>query len=140
MRGQTDIEVEVSSPSETFLAIKRISIKPVEPRLVLYEDHPLYGFMFHRAARGSYVLPRDEVTLFASPYHFTAPTPASDRLAYDWKLNGSTVFPTGAANVLTLRREGEASGEASLSLAVQHIDHLLQAGRESVQLLFGGAR
>ena len=140
VRGETTVEVEVSSPSETFLALKRVSIKPVESALVLYEDHPLYGTLFHRAARGAYRLPSDEVTLVAMPYHFTALAAGSDRLAYDWKLNGSQVAPTGARNVLTLRKEADAAGEASLTLSVQHLDHLLQAGNEAVRLLFGGAR
>ncbi len=139
VRGQTDVEVEVGSPNETFFALKRVSIKPVAPTLVLYEDHPLYGLMFQRAARGAYRLPSDEVTLVAVPYHFTAASAASDRLAYDWKLNGPPIAPTGASNVLTLRKAAEASGEASLTLSVQHLDHLLQAGRESLRLFFGGA-
>ncbi|MDP3734809.1 MAG: hypothetical protein Q8R39_00045 [bacterium] len=139
VRGQTDVEVEVGSPNETFFALKRISIKPVVPTLVLYENHPLYGLMFHHAAHGAYRLPSDEVTLSAVPYHFTAGAAGSDRLAYDWKLNGSPIAPTGASNVLTFRQVAEGSGEASLTLAVQHLDHLLQAGRESLRLFFGGA-
>jgi hypothetical protein len=141
VRGGADVEVEVSSPGGSLRALRRITITPIAPTLVLYEDHPLYGFMFHRAARGSYALPSEEVTLAAVPYHFSVNDAGSDTLDYEWRLNGSPILPTGSrANVLTLRQVAEGGGEASLSLAAQHLDHLLQAGRETVRVLFGGGR
>jgi hypothetical protein len=61
------------------------------PVLDLYEDHPLYGILFHRALSGSAFIPESEMTFAAVPYFAEGSSPSDRSLAYDWRVNSAKI-------------------------------------------------
>ncbi|MDP2642027.1 MAG: hypothetical protein Q8P21_01920, partial [bacterium] len=50
------IKVEILSSQSTVLAETSITVTPISPILAVYENNPLYGYMFHKEVAGTYQL------------------------------------------------------------------------------------
>lgn len=129
------VSVEVAAPDGTLFAAAQTEIAPVEPRLLLYEDHPLYGIQFHRALRGAIPLQKDEMRVVSVPFYFEAPKRDSSRISYVWSLNFKPLSGERKPTIV-LRRTSAEGGKASLSAEAQYDETKpFQAARAGVELL-----
>ena len=118
-----NIEVEIISASDNVLASSSISVTPIVPTLAVYENNPLYGFMFHKAVGENYRLKENELTLSAFPYFFNADTRLSNNLTYEWRTNTGGL---GIRNSVTYRAPDNASGSSQVSLRVSNKNYITQ--------------
>ncbi len=128
------VSVEVSTPDRSLVAFASTHITPLEPRVLLYENHPLYGLRLEKALDGSIPLIKEEIKISAVPFYFDIPR-KGQALLYTWSLNSSLLPDETSANI-TLRRSSDRGGRASLSLEVQNAEpKTFQAGRVGLQIL-----
>ncbi len=83
------VKVEIVDADENVLASASTLLRPVETDLMVYEDHPLYGFMFHRAIGEAFKLSKDEVTFAAFPYFSDVASRLEEGLVYKWSSNSA---------------------------------------------------
>lgn len=125
-----NIKVEVSNSDGSIRAEKSARIVNSNPQVIIYEDSPLYGLMLNRAVLG-FELKDREITLSAVPYFFSASLKNSNDLEYSWRQRGQSA---GNRSSLTLRKEGQITGQAEISLSVRHKNKLLQTGQSEIIL------
>ncbi|MBI2086782.1 MAG: hypothetical protein HYT69_01260 [Candidatus Zambryskibacteria bacterium] len=123
------IKIEIVSSEGDTLAQSSTVITPVSPSLLVYENSPLYGFMFHREVGGNYILREPEVTFDTFPLFFSA----SD-IAYQWGTNSGKSSTESSA---TYRAPEEGSGEAFISIEVKSANKILQSAKKSFLVKFG---
>ena len=131
------ISVLVESPDRTMAAEASVDIAPVAPRLLFYEEHPLYGLLLGKALVGSFLLKGDETRISALPFYFETDARASKNILYDWQLNYQEL-PLEKGPALTLRRIVETAGKSNLFLEARSADEdkLFQAAEERLTIEF----
>ncbi len=136
--GASIIEVTAESTDGTLVGRERIGISAVQPFMALYEQDPLRGMRFERALGGTFALENEEVTILAEPFFFGTSERTSPALTYSWQLDGSTLENPGVdESSLTLRQVTAGEGEASLSLSVRNVAHILQGAQTALRIKFG---
>lgn len=108
------INVVVESNDQRFSAEKEITINPIAPQIVLYENHPLYGILFNHAIIDSIPLVQ-ELSLSAMPYFFNTSKRAEPSVTYEWGMNYKQ-FEEESGDTLIVRRVTNEIGKALLSV------------------------
>ncbi len=132
-RPQT-IKVEILAPDKSILATNSVFVEPRAPLVVVYENNPLYGFMFHRAVEDSYKLEKEEVSFTAFPIFFSVSGRASASVGYRWTSNAGG---TDVNNSVTYRSPTEGSGSARITVRAESRDTLLQSATKNLLIQFG---
>ncbi len=118
--GVDAISVEARSDDGLLSHVSSLSQKAGAPLLMLYENHPLYGVLFHRALTASTFIPETETTFIAVPYFAQILNPHDPELSFEWHVN-TALIPTNRTNPdeLTINAEN-SSGVALVELHVTH--------------------
>ena len=112
------IEVEAVSADGTRGGSARASISSIEPLLMLYENHPVFGIMYNRALAKTTAAKDTEMTFAAVPYFAQAMSPNDAQFVYKWRINGRNVTADYARpSEITLNSAG-SSGEAIIALSL----------------------
>lgn len=130
------ISVEVTSPKSSAKAVKKITIKPSQAKVLLYEVNPLYGVRYSSAIGKEYEMKGKELTLIASPYFFSNQDAAEGALSHTWSLNNKKIDGEINKNIITFRRP-ESAGASQIALGVESGNKILQSARNTVLLKFG---
>lgn len=127
------IEVTAEAGDKTPLGFAQITIAPVAPRVLLYEEQPLVGTRFERALVGEYPFIADEVSVTAYPVFATSPS----ALDYTWRLNGAQ-FTVDAERptIATFRKVGAETGTYTVEVEYQKARSLFERAKESFNLTF----
>lgn len=125
-KGKT-IEVEIISGQKS-LASASVFIKPIAPVLTVYENNPLYGFMFHKEVGDVYNIQGQEITLAMFPLFVSALGHADSVLNYEWETNGKN---TGSSNSATYRIPENTSGSSKIGVSFSNTKEITQrAGKD----------
>jgi len=116
----TSIEVSASSLDNTVSASKIIKITNESPKVVFYENSPIYGIMMNRTVRSSVNMLVDEFGVLAVPYFFSVDNMVSPNLNYVWSLGGQTIENQEQKNTLTTRQEKSGVGSALFNLKISN--------------------
>lgn len=130
------IEVFVSSLDSTLSASKIIKITNEDPKIVFYENSPVYGLMTNRAIRSTVNMLVDEFNTVAVPYFFSIGNIGSLDLEYIWKLDGQKVENQEQKNSLVFRQERSGSGSAAISLDINNKIRLFQSQSSGFTISF----
>ncbi len=122
-----EIRLEIVS-GQNVAASNSIIIVPKAPSLLIFEDNPLYGFMFHEAVRQTYNFPRAEVTFGAFPLFFS-----NSNLEYNWTTNSGE---TSKTRMVTYRAPADTEGEATVSLRVRSSKLVTQDAHSNFNINF----
>ena len=118
--GSDTVSVEAQSADGLLAHTASLSFSASEPILMLYEDHPRYGVLFHRALSPSAFISETEMTFAAVPFFFQATRPSDPALNFAWRVNSATI-PTNAENPSELTIDAEnSSGIALVELELTH--------------------
>lgn len=118
--GTSVITVDAVSSDGLFSGSASVRLSSVEPVLALYENHPLFGLMYHQAMGEKTSIPDSETTFAAVPYFADIKNPNDSRLRYNWIVNGKSVpADTARPSEITINAD-KSSGEASISLSLSH--------------------
>ncbi|MBI4133750.1 hypothetical protein HY478_03985 [Candidatus Uhrbacteria bacterium] len=119
-----------------------VRIPSREPVVELYEAHPLFGTLYHRALGRTTNIPETESSFAAIPYYADATSPGDASLTYEWRVNGNTIASDPERpSELTINAAGSA-GVARIELALSHVTNffLSASGVWNVLFLRDGAR
>ncbi len=113
------------------------TIASVEPILALYENHPLFGIMFHQMTPNSLTVPSAERTFVAIPYFADALRAEDPHLRYAWSVNDSPIAASSTkTNEITIRADS-GGVVASLALELSHAVNIFLASTGRWQIKFG---
>lgn len=132
----TAIEVTASSLDGDITASKEINIKNYSPKIVFYENNPIYGIMLNKAINNTVRMLSDEFSLVAIPYHFSIGYANSPDIDYTWNMNGKTVGNQTFKNTFTARIEGDTAGTASIGLKISNNTRIFQFTEDKFNINF----
>jgi hypothetical protein len=131
-----DVELEVEAIDSPLRARATLFVADSMPDVAVYEDHPLYGVIFERAAdTDAYPVGASEVSLLAVPYSMDAFSLFDPRLKWSWYTAEGKV-PANAG--VTFRPPAGSKGLADANVRVNH-SNFAQLGAAEVTLDFGDA-
>lgn len=114
------ISVEARTSDGTISARASVRIPSPDPSLRLYENHPLFGVLYHRALGATTFTSETEMTFVAVP--FFAPTSSANdgSLVYEWRVNQTDVAAsTKTPSQITINAQG-STGVALIELDLSH--------------------
>lgn len=118
--GTDRIEVEARTSDGLLSNVAGRTIASVEPALLLYQDHPLFGILYRSALSASTFIPESEMTFAAEPYFVQARSAKDPVLQYVWNVNDAPVTPSRInPNEITINADN-SSGVAHLTLGLTH--------------------
>jgi hypothetical protein len=120
------IEVKVSSPDQSTAANNWVDIPLGNPKIVFYENSPIYGIMTNRAIKDTVQMLTDEFSVVAVPYFFSAGYATTPNLDCAWSLNGQTVGAQDPKNSFTVRQEKEGAGTVNIGLKISNNIRIFQ--------------
>lgn len=124
------ISVEASSVDGSFKGGKEISIENVEPSILFYEDHPLYGVRYNNALNTTiFEMKNKEFRVTAFPLFFSSENKSDSKLKYSWSINGNPVFDQQFKDSVVLRQDANTPGQSSVSLQLDNSNEILQSYR-----------
>jgi len=134
------IEVEITTsdndivvPREIVLTKASVFVEPIAPILSVYENNPLYGFMFNKETSGTYELKNKEVTFTAFPLFFSALNRTDPRLSYEWHTNSGDVE---TKNSVTYRSPDNVEGTSEVRANVSNTDQITQFANSNFLVKF----
>lgn len=130
-RPQT-IKVEILDGDKSVLASNSVYITPQPPSLAVYENNPLYGFMFNKEIT-EYEMREKEVAFAAFPFFFSASSRIDPTLAYEWKSNAGGVDTQSS---VTYRSPDEGSGLSRITVKIKKLETLLQSANKNLLIKF----
>lgn len=124
------VTVTVEAQNTAVKARRRILVEPTSPKVIVYENNPLYGSIFERAITNKFRFDREEVGLTAVPYFFSVRTKNDKSLSYAWAENGTVLQdPTLGANLTFTNKGLSKSGISEILVGTSHLNNLLQSAR-----------
>jgi hypothetical protein len=129
------VDVEISSIDGTQTTATSIVIQSLDPLVVAYEKHPLFGVDFSRALIGDVLMNRNEINIIATPFYFSAYSADDIRLKYGWRINRSNSGIN--RNEITLRADEGKKGASSVSFSAENVKEIMQSAGTSFNILFG---
>lgn len=133
------IAVEAGAADRAVSARAATSIPAAKSALLLYENHPLFGILYHRAIIGEVTTDEKEQKVTAVPYFARITTPADASLAYAWEVGGVSVqADPDEPQTLTLATN-DYSGPAVISLSLTNAADILMRSLGSWRFVFGGS-
>lgn len=131
-----EVTVSAQSTDGAYVGRASVRISGVDPTLELYENHPLFGVLYHRALTGSVVTAEKEQRVTAVPYFAHVSTPEEKALSYSWSVAGGPVRPNpDEPQNLTVTSNGYA-GPARIELDLTSASDLFLKARGSWELVF----
>lgn len=133
------IAVEALSQNSAHGASAAIAIPEVEPQIIMYQDHPLYGVQYQTALET--VLEgnsekSESILLAAEPFFFSLTNNTLSSLTFDWSINGNSIAPNWEnPNRISLGITEGIEGEALTRLSVSAPDFLLQEASRVLSLI-----
>lgn len=124
-----NITIEIVSDDNETLAVNSASITPAAQSALVYENNPLYGYLFHREVSRTYPLKDEEVTFTAFPLLFN-----TESLDYQWRTNAGRAETSRS---VTYRVPEGGSGRASISLNISNVEKILQSASRNFLVEFG---
>jgi len=120
------IDVTVSSIEGDITAFKQTTITNVSPKIIFYENSPIYGIMMNKAITNPVNMLTDEFNVLAVPYFFSASYANTPDLDYAWSMNGNTVSTQDPKNSFTTRIDTPGSGTANIGLKISNNVRIFQ--------------
>ncbi|MEK9171823.1 MAG: hypothetical protein AAB782_01125, partial [Patescibacteria group bacterium] len=133
-RPQT-VQIDVLSGQDTVLASASVTVTPISPILAIYENNPLFGFMFHRETSGAHELEDKEITFTAFPIFFSASNRTDKKVNYEWRTNIGGEAET--KNSVTYRTPDNVAGTSQIEVSASSEDKILQSANKNFLIKFG---
>ncbi len=119
--GTETISVIATTPDNRVSGQALVKIADMGTQLALYEKHPLYGVLYHRALGARTFIPETEVSFAAVPYFAPVRSANDAQLEYAWRVNESDVKSDAQRpGEITINAE-KSSGVALIRLALAHV-------------------
>lgn len=137
--GTDVIEVETVSADGTLSGKTRVNISSVEPVLVLYENHPVFGIFYSKAFGQTATVKDAEVTFAAVPYFAEAGSADDPQLVYQWQVNGQNITADYARPSEITINSDKSNGTAALTLSLTRLRNWYMRAEAGWNLSFPNA-
>lgn len=135
--GTDTIRVVAVSADGKYSGAASARIFSVDPFPVLYENHPLFGVLFHRALEGSANTLETEQKMTAVPYFAGVSSLADPSLIYEWRVGNTNITPDAKEpQTLTLAANGY-QGPVNIELALMSASDIAMRAVGAWELIFG---
>ena len=131
-----NIEVSATTADNSITSSKNITVTNTSPKIIFYEDSPIYGVMFNKAITKTVNLLSDEFKVNAYPYFFNVGYTTSSNLNYTWSMNGSTIPNLDQVNSMLFRQDKKGSGSANVGLKIENTSRIFQFVEDSFNMIF----
>lgn len=112
------ITVDAQTPDGSISGEATLSLRTQSPDLVLYEDSPLFGVMYHQALGGATAANESETSFAAVPYFADAISANDPSLSYAWSVNGSSVAADSQdPSEITINAQSSGIAQVGLTLS-----------------------
>lgn len=128
------IDVLVRDPVNNLVATGFITITPLEPNIVFYENNAYYGHLFESAISGIFDLKTEEVQVLAAPYYFSKEV--GSKIKYDWRLNGTSVPELSNSRTAIFKRPEGEGGRSNITLNIENLNRVLQQASSNLIMNF----
>lgn len=128
------IRVDIISGQDTVLASASVYVAPEPPTLDVYENNPLYGFMFHKAVDREYKFQDKETTFTAFPLFFSVSDRTDNKIDYEWRTNSGDIE---TKNSVTYRAPDDATGASQIQVSASSREQILQSFSKNFLIQFG---
>jgi hypothetical protein len=122
--SKAEIKVVVSSPGESIVAEKKVTLKPTQPEILFYEETPFTGPKTEKILPNKIILTEKEYSLWAGIYNFSL----NDVLTYTWTQNDKAI--NDAKNSITLAKK--EAGTSKINFLVKSKNNLLQFAKKEL--------
>jgi len=132
-----DVHVEVSSVDRSLTASRNISIPAFDPVIRFYPVHPIWGLDLRQAinANEAYSLQQERL-VEAAPFYFSD-IEDERQTTFRWEMNGRPMQAFGDRKQVNLRAPDGLSGQARITLSINHESRILQIADAFFSVLFG---
>jgi len=107
------IKIQISLPGGLVQTKNEIIIPTRDPKILLYEEDPLFGTQYQKAILEKDFLNKKETTYKVAPFFFSIQSPDDANLNYEWSLNNERLND-GTREKITFRTEDETKKGVSL--------------------------
>ncbi len=115
-------------------AFKQVTSSVFQPKIVWYLTSPLYGPQFERAITDGFSIGSNDVSIFAEPFFASPANVLSGDLSFTWRLNNDSLDAQSPANVLSLHRNSDNVGDATIGLTIENSKKYLQELKSTLTL------
>ena len=131
IRGGDTVSLTAATTDGSATAAGSITVSPVTPSILIYEQSPLYGIMYNQSLAAA-TLDGDSITLRAEPFFFSNLSSAISSLV--WDMNGSAISGFAGNPSLTLVRQDKNAGTSVVEANLNNPTALLQGASKSVTI------
>ena len=135
--GTDTISVEAETVDRSHIARANERIPASDTILNLYENHPLFGVLYHRAIVGDVNTPESEQKVTAVPFFAHIDSPGDESLIYEWRVNNQTIEARADEPQTLTIATNDYSGPASVELTLMSAADYLMRATGTWQLVFG---
>lgn len=129
------IQVEATAQNDTSVkGLSGVTLDAIDPRAMVYQDHPLYGILFNKAIY-SFQMDKGEKRFAAYPFFFSSSN-KNNRLTYQWSLNDQIIAAPENQNFMGFRRTDQSSADAEVRVKINSVDKLLQEAVNQFTVFF----
>ncbi|MBI2618030.1 hypothetical protein HYW58_01100 [Candidatus Kaiserbacteria bacterium] len=132
------VEALIESPDQSLSHRARVLIPMKNPEVLIYENSPLLGILFHTAVQDTYRLTAKEAKFIAFPFFMSLLNRNDSHITYSWELNNEPIILGDDRGSITVNHSGEGSGVARINAAVTNRRDIFQAGSTEFSIEFSG--
>jgi len=131
------IEITVESPANLLSKTERFFVPIADPLVFVYENSPLLGPLFNKAAGNSYSFTEQETDLTAYPFYMSLSNRNDKHIVYSWEVGGEKVTLGDDRSSITLNNAGGSSGAVNISVEVNNLRDIFQRASSAFSVAFG---
>ena len=137
--GSETLSVMAESADGTYRGRASVRIAGVDPTLELYENHPLFGVLYHRALTGNATTLETELKVTAVPYFAGVSAPHDASLAYEWSLNSTVLTPHPEHPETFTITTQDYTGPVTVGLSLTSFTDLFLKAEGTWEIVFGAS-
>ncbi len=134
--GADSVKVDAETVDKTMRGSATAQIPAADTHLVLYENHPLFGILFHRAIIGDVNTKEKEQKVTVVPYFAHITSPSDPSLSYDWHVNDTRIAPDPHNPETLTIAANNYNGPASIALTLSSASDILMHATGLWSLIF----
>jgi hypothetical protein len=127
-----EVDIRSANDPDTILAKSSATIVPRKPSVLVYENNPLYGYLFNKEVGQIYPI-KEEVTFSAFPFYFSGVTRSAVPLQYSWSSGAGN---SGINPSITFRVPEDAEGSSNISIRISNRDKFTQGQTKNFLVQF----
>lgn len=127
------IKVDVLASDGALLTSQTTTLTPRDPKMLIYENNPLYGFLLNKEVGDQYTIKGSEVTLASFPLFFSAVNRGSEVMEYLWTTNSGN---SESSNSVTYKVPEGVSGSSRIIVKTTNQEKIFQGVEKSFLIQF----